>query len=224
MLQEQTIKEQTIKEQPIKEKMTYNCDKCGFFCDKNSKLVAHFKTQKHITKLQKEEVLDKKELKSEECVENTIISHNANANVLQESYECICDKSYKSAASLTAHKKICKSIKIKELVDKSDKNIAKQEQQMLQEPEQTNEEKEIIKLTRQVKQLQSIVSTQNEEIIELVKVSADDPNAADHITKLQTFLQEQCREVVQLKEFLIVLIKKIANEASIISAGASANA
>ena len=95
---------------------------------------------------------------------------------------------------------------------------------MLQEPEQTNEEKEIIKLTRQVKQLQSIVNTQNEEIIELVKVSADDPNAADHITKLQTFLQEQCREVVQLKEFLIVLIKKIANEASIISAGASANA
>jgi hypothetical protein len=221
MLQEQTIKEQTIKE-----KMTYNCDKCGFFCDKNSKLVAHFKTQKHITKLQKEEVLDKKELKSEECVENTIISHNAtaNANALQESYECICDKSYKSAASLTAHKKICKSIKIQELVDKTNKNIAKQEQQMLQEPEQTNEEKEIIKLTRQVKQLQSIISTQNEEIIELVKVSADDPNAADHITKLQTFLQEQCREVVQLKEFLIVLIKKIANEASIISAGASANA
>jgi hypothetical protein len=220
------LQEQTIKEQQIKEKMTYNCDKCGFFCDKNSKLVAHFKTQKHITKLQKEEVLDKKEVKSDECAENTIISQNAtvNANVLQESYECICDKSYKSATSLTAHKKICKSIKIQELVDKTNKNIAKQEQQMLQEPEQTNEEKEIIKLTRQVKQLQSIISTQNEEIIELVKVSVDDPNAADHITKLQTFLQEQCHEVVQLKEFLIVLIKKIANEASIISAGASANA
>ena len=216
------LQEQTIKEQQIKEKMTYNCDKCGFFCDKNSKLVAHFKTQKHITNLQKEEVLDKKEIKSDECAENTIIPQNANA--LQESYVCVCDKSYKSATSLTAHKKICKSIKIQELVDKTNKNIAKQEQQMLQEPEQTNEEKEIIKLTRQVKQLQSIVNTQNEEIIELVKVSADDPNAADHITKLQTFLQEQCREVVQLKEFLIVLIKKIANEASIISAGASANA
>ena len=221
-----------LQEQTIKEKMTYNCDKCGFICDKNSKLIAHFKTQKHITNLQKEEVLDikenkmtvsdPKELNPEECVENTIISHND--NVLKTPYECICEKSYKSAASLTAHKKICKSIKIQELVDKTNKNIAKQEQQMLQEPEQTNEEKEIIKLTRQVKQLQSIVNTQNEEIIELVKVSADDPNAADHITKLQTFLQEQCREVVQLKEFLIVLIKKIANEASIISAGASANA
>jgi hypothetical protein len=245
-------------------KPTFNCEKCGFISDKNSKLVAHCKTQKHIvlvstnastnvctsekkevvnkklvlkkdvTKKEKEEeqpmprVITKKmvdKMLADKGVKNAVIKNEVlkNAPIKNEDQvfanKCICDKTFETEDGLSSHMKMCKSVKTNKMIEDAKKQIELQEQEMAEEIEQTKEEIEIAKLTKQVKHLQAIISTQNEQIIELIKISSDDPYAAEHITKLQDFLQNQCHEVVQLKDFLMVLIKKIANEASIISAG-----
>ena len=265
-LTDPNTKADTNTEAKAEFKPTFNCEKCGFICDKNSKLVAHCKTQKHIalasvstsvsdsvsekkevvnkklvlkkdvTKKEKEEeqqqpmprVITKKmvdKMLADKKLANAPIKNEVikNAPIKNEDQvfanKCICDKTFETEDGLSSHMKMCKSVKTNKMIEEAKKQIELQTQDMAEEIEQTKEEIEIAKLTKQVKHLQAIISTQNEQIIEMIKISSDDPYAAEHISKLQDFLQNQCHEVVQLKDFLMVLIKKIVNEASIISAG-----
>jgi len=237
---------------------TFTCDKCSFFCDKNSKLLAHCKTQKHINNTTATETAPVTATKPATdkpvtCKPVTTTTHvtatnkplskaEVNQVINSDLFEfkeddddqdeidmgpikvpsvCICGKTLRSLATVYAHKQLCEPIKIKEMLEAAQAKIAQQAIEMEHVFEQTEEEKEIIKLNKKIKQLQSLINGQNEQIIELIKIAAKDPSASEHIAKLQIFLQEQCKEVVQLKEFLMSLIKKITSEACIISTGST---
>lgn len=230
---------------------TFTCDKCNFFCDKNSKLLAHCKTQKHInntavntsdqataTAKPVTATATAKPVTCKPVASKAEVNQVINSDLFAFKEEddgddeidmgpikvpsvCICGKTLRSLATVYAHKQLCEPVKIKEMLEAAQAKIAQQAIEMEHVFEQTEEEKEIIKLNKKIKQLQSLINGQNEQIIELIKIAAKDPSASEHIAKLQIFLQEQCKEVVQLKEFLMSLIKKITSEACIISTGST---
>jgi hypothetical protein len=241
-----------VKE-PKESKLTFNCDKCGFVCDKQSKLLAHCKTQKHInnesftaTELSsgaQNEVITEQaavaaepkkapEPKKHEPVKAPTQTPVKMSEPQQESKVeenkpaekrvpkvCACGTTLKSLATVYAHQELCKAAKAHEMVERTNKAMAEKLLRMQEEEDMTEQEKEISRLNKRVNQLQMLVNSQNNQIVELVKNSADDTNAAQHINNLKDFLESQCKEVVMLKDFLMTLIKKITNEAFMISAG-----
>ena len=223
-------------------KLTFNCDKCGFVCDKQSKLLAHCKTQKHInneltTSVQNEviaaptvveEVKKAPEPKKHEPVKaptQTPVKMTEPEPEESKPAEkrvpkvCACGTTLKSLATVYAHQELCKAAKAHEMVERTNKAMAEKLLRMQEEEDMTEQEKEISRLNKRVNQLQMLVNSQNNQIVELVKISADDTNAAQHINNLKEFLESQCKEVIMLKDFLMTLIKKITNEAFMISAG-----
>ena len=132
---------------------------------------------------------------------------------------CACGTTLKSLATVYAHQELCKAAKAHEMVERTNKAMAEKLLRMQEEEDMTEQEKEISRLNKRVNQLQMLVNSQNNQIVELVKISADDTNAAQHINNLKEFLESQCKEVIMLKDFLMTLIKKITNEAFMISAG-----
>jgi hypothetical protein len=240
------VKEVKESKEPKESKLTFNCDKCGFVCDKQSKLLAHCKTQKHInneltTSVQNEVIAaptvveeQKKapEPKKHEPVKAPTQTPVKMSEPQQESKieegkpaekrvpkVCACGTTLKSLATVYAHQELCKAAKAHEMVERTNKAMAEKLLRMQEEEDMTEQEKEISRLNKRVNQLQMLVNSQNNQIVELVKISADDTNAAQHINNLKDFLESQCKEVIMLKDFLMTLIKKITNEAFMISAG-----
>jgi len=243
-----------VKE-PKESKLTFNCDKCGFVCDKQSKLLTHYKTQKHINNesvtattteassgaqneviTEQAAVVEPKkapEPKKHEPVKAPTQTPVKMAEPQQESKPeqeskpaekrvpkvCACGTTLKSLATVYAHQELCKAAKAHEMVERTNKAMAEKLLRMQEEEDMTEQEKEISRLNKRVNQLQMLVNSQNNQIVELVKISADDTNAAQHINNLKDFLESQCKEVIMLKDFLMTLIKKITNEAFMISAG-----
>ena len=230
-----------VKE-PKESKLTFNCDKCGFVCDKQSKLLAHCKTQKHInneasTSVQNEVIaaptVVEEPKKAPEPKKHEPVKAPTQTPVKMTEPEpeeskpaekrvpkvCACGTTLKSLATVYAHQELCKAAKAHEMVERTNKAMAEKLLRMQEEEDMTEQEKEISRLNKRVNQLQMLVNSQNNQIVELVKISADDTNAAQHINNLKEFLESQCKEVIMLKDFLMTLIKKITNEAFMISAG-----
>jgi hypothetical protein len=153
------------------------CKICDFNTCRQSQLTRHISTQKHLNATK--ELLKATNLEDQKC--------DANGS----KYQCInCDKKYKHHSSLWKHNKCC--------TEKKD---------CLLKDEQDPTEKElIISLIKDNKALQELVIEQSKKMMELCKSGTGSTNTNSNnnnkIFNLQIFLNEDCKDALNISEFV----------------------
>jgi len=184
------LNKQTKTNQYIASHMQYICKCCDFITYKNSDWNRHIKTQKH----------------------------KRNTGVEEKKYYCDCGNSYKHSQSLWNHRKKCSNQDDTTTHQKS--STTKQEHNS----EDDIKNDYIMEFIKQNKELQNIIVEQNKEfksliteqnkefnnkLLELAKnqsitnnVQNNIQNINNNIFNLNVFLNEQCKEAVNMEDFL----------------------
>ena len=161
---------------------TFNCIFCHFNCSKQSEWSRHILTRKHILAINGNILEIKENAKDNQCD--------------------ICNKYYKTNSGLWKHKKKCKIINNTNSIIKNDDDINNQK------------ENEINKLTTIMLEMIKSNSGFQEKIIELCKTNNNNNNTNNIITNntmnnsnnktfnLQVFLNEQCKDAMNLSDFM----------------------
>lgn len=169
-----------------------NCEYCNYTCTKKFLWEQHLITKKHIN--------------------NTIkfsVNNNNNKTQIEKKnlnneLKCdICNKTYKSRSGLWRHNKICKKIKtnysheLAEYLNKNDENVYEENKElkilMKKMLEGLNEDAKI--KDHMVNQLKE----QNKIILDMV------PRIGNNQFNINVFLNEQCRDAINMSEFLETL-------------------
>ena len=162
------------------------CDKCAFNTSNKFNYLKHLDTRKH------------------KILTNTYQNLAKNATPL---YECLCGKKYKHKQSLYAHKKVCLSsvklceqrvedynIDFKELVCKMMTENNEIKNMLLKE----NQE-----LRTQINELIPKVGTHNSIINSSVtNSSVTNSSVTNNKFNIQIFLNEQCKDAINMKDFI----------------------
>ncbi len=159
----------------------YECLTCDYITSRKSQYDRHVLTAKHLILIN-----PKKELK--------ILMQK-----VPEQFSCSCGKSYKHQSSLCAHKKKCGS--------KDD--ISNAIVETLQQPESVftlllNQNMELIKQNQEFKDL---IIEQNNKMIEMAKEAktinnTTTNNNTNNNFNLQFFLNEQCKDALNIMDFI----------------------
>jgi hypothetical protein len=157
-----------------KKHQMFVCESCHFKCSKKGDYKRHISTDKH------------KNLNNP----NEITSKYTEAN----NYECVCGKIYKHQSTLCAHKKKC--IIVNENVDLSilDMNL------IMNLLKQNDEFKSLM-----IDQNNKMIETFQETIQEVCKNNTTNINMVNSNNKtfnLQVFLNEQCKDAMNIMDFV----------------------
>jgi len=172
----------------------YACQKCAFICSKKSDWIRHVSTAKHIilTCITPDYTPD---YACQKCAficskKSDWIRHVSTAKHMRltitqnyapdyaNTYKCICGRVYKHMSSLCSHKKTCVDINTKASVTEE------------------SETEFIIQLLKQNQELQK-------SLIELSKEkSIVNNNSHNKTFNLQVFLNEDCKDAMNLSEFV----------------------
>ena len=154
----------------------YECKSCDFKCSKNCDYQRHIATLKHIHRVN----------------DNVGVLFNAKNICL------VCNTHYKHASGLSRHKKLCKYI---EPIQSAPLQV--------DDPMQTNLILELVKQNQEFKQL---LIEQNKTIIEVAKnnqvnnnnntISNSHNNNNNKTFNLQFFLNETCKDAMNMKDFI----------------------
>ena len=159
----------------------YTCDKCDFdTCNKND-FKRHNNTKKHL---------------------NNVSQCLSIQNTQKNSFECDCGKRYKDNSGLWRHKKKCES---------NPENITITVQEV--EPENNHfaghfSSDIVIELLKQNQEFKELIIEQNKQILEMNKGVSITNNSNNNITQnnnkfnLQVFLNETCKDALNMSEFL----------------------
>jgi hypothetical protein len=158
----------------------YECEKCLFKCSKFSNWNAHVSTRKH-----------------------KILSNTIKKMPNSRMFECRCGKSYKHPSSLYNHRKICGFI---ELPSEDSVEIVENIPLDNAAPNTISTEV-VIELIKQNKDLQNALMEQNAKIMEMAKSNTIINNNTTNNTQnnhfnLQIFLNEQCKDAINMIEFV----------------------
>ena len=161
------------------------CNNCNFVCSKQSNYDKHVSTLKHKIRTNTNEYEQK--------------------NAEKKSYDCQCGKSYKHASSLWNHKAKCDF-----LHNNSDENIDETSNNQLQIAVEKPEITQIIlELVRENKELKTMLVEQHKTMIELSQKPTITNNSNNTHTNshnkqfnLNFFLNEQCKNAINLSEFV----------------------
>ena len=161
------------------------CNNCNFVCSKQSNYDKHVSTLKHKIRTNTNEYEQK--------------------NAEKKSYDCQCGKSYKHASSLWNHKAKCDF-----LHNNSDENIDEPSNNRLQIAVEKPEITQIIlELVRENKELKTMLVEQHKTMIELSQKPTITNNSNNTHTNshnkqfnLNFFLNEQCKNAINLSEFV----------------------
>jgi hypothetical protein len=106
--------------------------------------------------------------------------------------QCVCGKIYKHRQSLHTHRKTCKEFLKLELLEQSPKPS-----------QETNWSSELlVEMIRQNKELQNVLVEQNNKIIEMSKPQFVINNTTNNQFNLQVFLNEQCKDALNIMDFV----------------------
>ena len=163
----------------------FSCNNCNFVCSKQSNYDKHISTLKHKIRT------------------NTNKYEQKNAEI--KSYDCQCGKSYKHASSLWNHKAKCDFVK-----HTSNENIddysSMQLQVAVEKPELTDI---ILEMVRDNKEFKNMLVEQYRTMIELSQKPTITNNSNNTHTNshnkqfnLNFFLNEQCKNAINLSEFV----------------------
>jgi len=161
------------------------CNNCNFVCSKQSNYDKHVSTLKHKIRTNTNEY----ELKNAET----------------KSYDCQCGKSYKHASSLWNHKAKCDFLK-NDSDENTDDASNNQLQIAVEKPEITQI---ILELVRENKELKTMLVEQHKTMIELsqkpiITNNSNNTHTNSHNKQfnLNFFLNEQCKNAINLSEFV----------------------
>jgi len=161
------------------------CNECNFVCSKQSNYDKHVSTLKHKIRTNTNEYEQK--------------------NAEKKSYDCPCGKSYKHASSLWNHKAKCDFLK-NTSYENTDDASNNQMQIAVEKPEITQI---ILELVRENKELKTMLVEQHKTMIELSQKPTITNNSNNTHTNshnkqfnLNFFLNEQCKNAINLSEFV----------------------
>jgi hypothetical protein len=151
------------------------CEKCDYFTSKKSSYDKHTLTAKHMN--------------ATNCNENATKS----CEKVAKSYYCSCGKKYSHHSSLWKHQKMCN-----ETEETNDNNT----------DADINDKKIIIELLKSNKELKDLVVEQNKTMIEMANKmgsTVNNTNCNNNNTNnfnLQFFLNEQCKDALNIMDFI----------------------
>jgi hypothetical protein len=167
----------------------FHCVCCDFKCNKKSNYDIHILTAKHITRY-KTALNDTKKIQ--------IVCDNDKKMPDEYAYACSCGKIFKYHSGLWRHKKTCVIIPKTELPDSDLSNNDLSDKEL------------IIMLLNENKEFKQIIIEQNKTLIEVTKNSTNNTtnnnithtNSHNKTFNLQFFLNEQCKDALNITEFV----------------------
>ncbi len=173
----------TKKEQPINN--NFYCELCDFACSKKSNYDRHLSTKKH--------------LNASNCLQNK-------CDIEQTIFKCSCGLVYKHRQSLSTHKKKCKIIN------------AVISEELIPPEESKNELKVLTNLVLEVLKQNNELQKQNNELQKQMSVSCKETtinnthtNSHNKTFNLNFFLNEQCKDAMNLSEFVNKIHLKLSD-------------
>lgn len=167
----------------------FQCATCDFKCSNKYDFTRHLSTRKHKSQCHGNEM---------EKMENAKNAKNSKSSI----FACFCKKEYKSVSGLWKHKQKC-SLFVKSL-SLSNNPVADITPQILYE------------VLNQNKDLQQMLLEQNKTIIEMAKKNQNNTiisnnNNNNKTFNLQLFLNEQCKDAMNIMDFIESLKIQIAD-------------
>jgi hypothetical protein len=105
--------------------------------------------------------------------------------------QCVCGKSYKHRQSLHTHRKTCAMVLKKDTAEAESK-----------QSELSLSGDIFIELIRQNKELQNVLMEQNSKMLEMSKPQVVINNTTNNQFNLQVFLNEQCKDALNIMDFV----------------------
>ena len=161
----------------------YQCNMCEYICSKKSDYKKHLDTRKHAL----------------------TTSNDKSSNIKNKPYVCNCGKKYNHRASLFNHKKKCNKQDIKlEIIDEIDENSLELDDNGLNENIVIPPGSDIKVLTSLVLELVKSNTDLQKQVIDLCKNTntTNTINSHNKTFNLQVFLNEECKDAMNLSEFI----------------------
>jgi len=178
-----------INKTPTENKKIFNCDCCHYVCGKNSEYIRHLLTKKHIG--------------------------NASGNNKITTIKCkFCNKIYKSKKGLWGHNKLCsKGTTIEENKVIQDEHISDASNNVIQLL--INENKDfknmIIELVKSNTELQKQMIDVCQKIQPGNNNTVINTNSHNKTFNLQLFLNEECKDAMNMSDFINSIEIKISD-------------
>jgi len=162
---------------------SFICETCDFKCSKQSNWNKHLLTLKHI--------------KTVNDLQNT---SGFNADQAHLNFVCECGKQYKHRQSLCKHKKICKTENIKEN-DQID--ISTLDMNLVMQLLKQNDEFKSLMVEQNNKMMETFQETMQEVCKNGINNNSNNSiNSHNKTFNLQVFLNEQCKDAMNIMEFV----------------------
>jgi len=159
---------------------SYFCEKCVFETDNKTDYKRHVLTPKHVNN-------------------NKLITNNNKKTDEIFNYGCFCGKEYKYHSGLCAHKKKCTQQKEEVLSNIS--NVENSTQEITPQL--------ILSIMQQNQELHQILIEQNKTMLEISKnsqiintINNDNSNSHNKTFNLQVFLNETCKDAMNIMDFV----------------------
>jgi hypothetical protein len=192
-----------ITKKDAKNAENFFCEPCDFKCSKQSNYDKHLTTRKHI---------------------NNDVSLKNSLEIMPKIYTCDCGKEYKHRQGLYTHKKKCTNNEpiINEVFDKVDNNliniilkentdfknlvlqVVKNNSELLQQnQEYQKQNQEYIKQNQEYQKQNNDLQKQMLEVCQNIQPSTINNNNSHNKTfNLQVFLNEQCKDAMNIMDFV----------------------
>ena len=163
---------------------TFHCENCDFQCSRKNDWNRHLATAKH--------------------KKNVVICHTTDTTKIQpQVFRCECGKEYNHRASLHNHKKKCQ---------KGVKSVKTAEEEKIDSDEEIEESKE--EENKSIKEIRheyevKLLKQENRHLKEMLEVKGTNMNNCHNTTNnntmnfnIQYFLNEQCKDALNLTDFI----------------------
>jgi hypothetical protein len=170
----------------------YSCEYCDYITSRKSQYTRHVKTSKH---------------------QNVTTSVTNETEKVPKEYPCLCGNLFNNRTTLWRHKKKCD-------ITKESENITinvEEEKSNIQSGEFNAEM--ILELLKQNQEFKDLIVEQNKKILELVStvnitnnnITNNNNNTTNNKFNLNVFLNETCKDALNLSDFLESLILSLTD-------------
>ena len=159
----------------------FECRKCEYITCRKSQFERHLLTSKHKN-------VDKM------LTNVDTLLNNSSAPINDNKYICICGKPFSHRQSLFVHKKICQQINIQKVTQMDEEPITKEL---------------VMQLLKQNQNLQEMIHNQHNKMYDIAKEGKYVTNNTTNNFNLNVFLNEKCKDAVNLMDFVDSLKVKL---------------